>query len=158
MPKLDEYTEELSNVFDSIRGTRLDPELLKASRQVELDFMSRLGVYRKRSRTWATDRGILVIPTKWVDVSKGDAKQPEYRSRLYGELKRWDPMMSGTFASMEPFECAMFLFSKALMWKPGANGPLARNIMLLNASRAQCQADATSEICNRVTARRASSR
>ena len=50
---------------------------LKVARQVELDFMSRLGVYRKRPRTWATDRGIPVIPTKWVDVNKGDAKQPE---------------------------------------------------------------------------------
>ena len=89
--ELDEYTEELLDVFDSISGTRLDPELLKVSRQVELDFMSQLGVYRKRPRTWATDRCFPVISTKWVDVNKGDAKQPEYRSRLCGkELKRWD--------------------------------------------------------------------
>ena len=79
--ELVEYTEELLDVFDSIRGIRLDPKLLKVSRHVELDFMSRLGVYRKRPRTWATDRGIPVVPTKWVDVNKGDAKQPEYRSR-----------------------------------------------------------------------------
>ena len=45
--ELDEYSEELFDVFDSISGTRLDPKLLKVSRQVELDFMSRLGVYRK---------------------------------------------------------------------------------------------------------------
>ena len=35
--ELDEYTEELLDVFDSISGTRLDPELLTVSRQVELD-------------------------------------------------------------------------------------------------------------------------
>ena len=109
--ELDEYTEELFNVFDSISGTRLDPELLKASRQVELDFMSRLGVYRKRPRTWATDRSIPVIPTKWVDVNKGNAEQPEYRSRLCGgELKRWGLKKPGTFASMGPLECLTFLF------------------------------------------------
>ena len=35
--ELEEYTEELFNVFDSVSGTRIGPELLKASRQVELD-------------------------------------------------------------------------------------------------------------------------
>ena len=145
--ELDEYTEELLDVFDSISGMRLDPELLKVSRQVELDFMNRLGVYRKRPRTWATDRGIPVIPTKWVDVNKVDAKQPEYRSRLCAEvLKRWDPTMPGSFASMGPLECVMFLFSKALMWKLGTSGPSARKIIFLDASRAHCQADATSEM------------
>ena len=34
----------------------------------------------------------LLSSTKLVDLNKGDAKQPEYRSRLCGkELKRWDP-------------------------------------------------------------------
>ena len=134
-------------MFDSISGIRLDPELLKVSRQVELDFTSRLGVYRRRPRTWAIDRGVPVLPKKWVDVNKGDVKQPDYRPGLCGEeLERWDPTMPGTFASMGPFECVMFLFSKALTWKPGASGPSARKILFLDASRAHCQADATSEM------------
>ena len=37
--ELDEYAEELQDVFDSISGVRLDPELLSASRKVEIDFM-----------------------------------------------------------------------------------------------------------------------
>ena len=61
--ELDEYAEELHNVFDSISGVRLDPELLSASR-VEIDFMNRLEVYRKRPRSWAKDKGIHVIPTR----------------------------------------------------------------------------------------------
>ena len=145
--ELDEYTEELLDVFGSISGTRLDPELLNVSRQVELDFVSQLGVSRKRPRTWATDRGFPVISTKWVDVNKGNAKQPECRSRLCRkELKRWAPTIPGTFASMGPLECVILLFSKALMWKPGASGPSARKITFLGASRAHCQADATSEM------------
>ena len=59
--ELDEYAEELQNVFDSISGVRLDPELL---RKVEIDFMNRLEVYRKRPRNWTKDKGIHVIPTK----------------------------------------------------------------------------------------------
>ena len=93
------------------------------------------------------DGCIPVIPTKWVDVNKGVAKRPEYRSLLCGkELKRWDPTVPGTFASMGPFECVMFLLSKALMWKLGASGASAGKILLMDASRAHCQAGATSEM------------
>ena len=70
---------------------------MSASRKVEIDFMNRLEVYRNRPRNWAKDKGIHVIPTKWVDVNRGDEKRPEYWSRLCGkELKRWDPTMPGT--------------------------------------------------------------
>ena len=85
MLELDEYADELQNVFDNISGVRLDPEQLQVSRQVEIDFTSRLNVYRERPRHWATHKSIPVIPTKWVDVNKGDAGQSEYRSRLGGE-------------------------------------------------------------------------
>ena len=65
--------------------------------------------------------------------------------------KRWDPTMPGTFASMGPFECVMFFLSKALMWKPGENGATIRKILFLDASRAHCQAEASSvmaiELC-----------
>ena len=40
--------------------------------EIEVDFMSRLNVYRKRPRRWATNKGTPVIPTKWVDVKKGE--------------------------------------------------------------------------------------
>ena len=59
-------------MFDNISGVCLDPELLSASRKVEIHITNRLEVYRKRPRNWAKDKGIHVIPTKWVDVNKGD--------------------------------------------------------------------------------------
>ena len=34
-----------------------------ASRKVEIDFMNRSEVYRKRPRNWAKDMGIHVMPT-----------------------------------------------------------------------------------------------
>ena len=45
-----------------------------------------------------------------------------------------------------PFECVMFILSKALMWKPGASCATARKILFLDASRVHCQAEATSEM------------
>ena len=40
----------------------------------------------------------------------------------------------------------MFILSKALMWKPGASCVTARKILFLDASRAHCQAEATSQM------------
>ena len=141
--ELDEHTEELQNVFDSIS---LDSELLSASRKFEIDFMNRLEVYRKRPRNWAKDKGIHVIPTKWIDVNKGDDKRPEYPSRLCGkELKRRDPTMLGTFVSMGPFECVMFLLSKALMWKTRGKWLDDSEDLVLGA---HCQAEATTEMAS----------
>ena len=109
--------------------------------------MNRLEVYRKRPRNWAKDKGIHVIPTKWVDVNKGDDKRPEYRSRLCGkELKRWDPTMPGTFASMGPFECVMFFSFQSVCVETRGKWCDTRKILFLDASRAQCQAEATSEM------------
>ena len=54
--------------------------------------------------------------------------------------------MPGTFASMGPFECIIYLFSRALMWKLGASSAPNVKIALLDASRAHCQADATTEM------------
>ena len=92
-------------------------ELLKVSRHVELDSMNRPDGYSKRPRPWATDRRFFAFPTTFVDVIKGDAKQPEHRSRLCGkELKRCVPTLPGTFASLGPLECVTFLLRKALIW------------------------------------------
>ena len=73
--------------------------------------------------------------------------RPEYQSRLCGEeLKRWDPTMPGTFASMGPFECVMFLLPKALMWKPGECVATSRKNMFLDKRGHISQAKATSEM------------
>ena len=55
--ELDECAEELQNVFDNISWVRLDPELLQVSRQVEINFMRRLNVYRKASEAQGDGHG-----------------------------------------------------------------------------------------------------
>ena len=133
-----------SQEVDVLEFDEYTEELLEVSRQVELDFRSRLGVHRKRPRTWATDSGILAIPTRWLDVSKEDAK---YQWRLCGkEIKRWELAVPRTFATMGPLECVTFLCSKVMTWKLGTSGPSARKIMFLDTRRAHCWADATNEM------------
>ena len=78
--ELDEDGEELHNVFDNISGVRLDPELLSTSRKVEIDFMNRLEVYRRRPRELGEGQGHSCHPN-------------EMGGRCGKELKRWDPTM-----------------------------------------------------------------
>ena len=78
---------EESNAMDSISVVEFDTRVLRESRQMEIDFVNQLDMNCKRSRPWALT--FPVIPTKWVDVNGGGAKQLEYCSRLCEkDLKR----------------------------------------------------------------------
>ena len=78
---------EESNSMDSISVVEFDTRVLRESRQMEIDFANQLDLNCKRSRQWAST--FPVIPTKWVDVNGGGAKQLEYCSRLCEkDLKR----------------------------------------------------------------------
>ena len=148
MLELDEYAEELQNVFDNISGVRLDPELPQVSRQVEIDFMSRSERVPQAFQTLGDGQ--------WHSCHPNEVGGREQREMLGNQSTDRDCAgknsnggtrpCPGTFASMGPFECVMFLLSQALVWKPGASGASARKIMFMDASRAHCQADATSEM------------
>ena len=126
--ELDEYAEKPQNVF----GVSIPSCWVRRGRSRSTSWVSWRCTASDR-RSWAMDKGTHVIPTKWVDVNRSDDKRPEYRSRLCGEeLKRWDPTMPGTCASMGPFECVMFLLPKALMWKPGKSVATSRKILFLD--------------------------
>ena len=95
-----------------------------------------------------TDKCIPVIPTKQVDVNKGDVRQPEYRSGLCGEeIQRWDPAMPETLASMGRLECVMGLTLGSAdvegwgKWCVGTEDHLHGCFQ-----GTHCQADATSEM------------
>ena len=83
-------------------------------------------------------RGTRLDP-KLLDVSTEDVKRSMYRRRLCWKDRQWDSTVLGMFASEVPFECSMFLCSKAITWRPGASGTSARKIMFLDASRVQRQ-------------------
>ena len=92
--------------------------MLKVSGQVELDFMS------------------------WLDVNDEHVKQPEHRSSsCRKEIKRWNSTVLE-----RSHEYVMFFVSKAMTWKSGVSGSLARKIMFSDVSRVQCWADATREM------------
>ena len=97
--------------YDNLSGEKLDPDLVKKARAEEMNEFAKYGVYEKvplsecRMKTGAEPIGV-----RWVDVNKGDAKAPEYRSRLVAqELKR--DKRQDLFAAMPPIEATRILFS-----------------------------------------------
>ena len=68
---------------DDITGLPLEESKVKAARELEMEFFRKKGVYEKMPRSQV--QGKKVIKVRWVDVNKGDDKNPDYRSRLVAE-------------------------------------------------------------------------
>ena len=79
-------------IFDAASGVRLDPRKVANARGEEIDEVRKHKVYVKVPRSQAVARRKRVIGTKWLDINKGDAVAPEYRSRLVAkELRAFAP-------------------------------------------------------------------
>ena len=61
------------------------------------------------------------IGVKWIDINKGDERDPEYRSRLVAKeiAYKKDELM---FAATPPLEAKKLLFSKAVTGTRNNNG------------------------------------
>ena len=71
--------------IDDVSGAYLDPELVKAGRDVEMGFFKNMRVYDRVPRAEQKQTGGKIIGTKWIDVNKGDSDNPRIRSRLVGK-------------------------------------------------------------------------
>ena len=64
-------------------GLPLDPERVRAARAEEWEYMEELEVMEEASLDEAlAETGHQPIPTRWVDLDKGDKDAPKVRSRL----------------------------------------------------------------------------
>ena len=74
---------EEEEVFDSKSGEILEQELVQMARKEELDFMEKFGVYEDATiEECFAETGRAPVGTKWVDVNKGTAENPNIRCRL----------------------------------------------------------------------------
>jgi len=141
----DEPDEVEAQYYDDISGALLDPKLVSEARRKEIEFVHQFGVYEKVPKEQAI--GKTKVSIKWVDVNKGDAGMPEYRSRLVGrELRRWDPFMSGTFAATPPTEALRFMLSNFMTRKVRAGKRKELVMTVLDVSRAHFHPPAEREV------------
>ena len=80
--------------------------------------------------------------TKWLDINKGDADQPEYRARLVGREFKLDKRLD-LFAATPPLEFLRYLISRCASSQ--LDGRCTR-IMVQNVKKAYFYADATRAI------------
>ena len=102
---------------DQRTGEPLDPALARAARLEEVSYMKKIGLYDEVpiQECWdMTGKG--PTSTRWVDVNKGTAEDPDVRCRLVardfkpkGEKDRED-----LFAAMPPLETKKVVFQKAV--------------------------------------------
>ena len=91
------------NFYDDIIGHVMDQKRAVAARKLEMDFFKQMMVYTKVPRKEAQDGGHKVIITRWLDVNKGDAENPDYRARLVGRELNTEARLD-LFAATPPLE------------------------------------------------------
>ena len=141
----DEPNDVETEYYDEVSGALLDPRMVREARSKEIEFVRQFGVYEKVPAEQTV--GKTKVSIKWVDVNKGDASKPEYRSRLVGrELRRLDPFMSGTFAATPPTESLRFMLSNFMTRRTRKGRRQELTLGVLDVSRAHFHPPAEREV------------
>ena len=98
--------------WDDVSVKQLDAVMVAAARRTEMEYFEKLGVYERVPREHQTKTGGKVITTRWLDVNKGDAQSPEYRSRLVGQEYR-KGADDALYAATPPLEALRAVLSYA---------------------------------------------
>ena len=72
--------------YDDVSGDLLPPELVRAARDLEVEYLKRMNVYEvvPRSQVRESGKGKL-IKGRRLDINKGDSAKPNIRSRYVGK-------------------------------------------------------------------------
>ena len=142
-PPQEEAGASWSAAWDDVSGEELDPEEVRKARALEMQYVEQRGVWRKVPRTLATRNGWKIIPTRWIDVNKGDRLQPNYRSRLVAKEYN-NGAEEGLFAATPPLEALRLLLSDAATTEKGQGEKV---VMLNDVARAFFEAPMKRQVC-----------
>ena len=118
--------------YDDVTGAPLEVEKVKEARKVEMEFFRNREVYKKVHKDVCEAAGMKPIPTRWVDVNKGDNDRPDYRSRLVAKEYRSDSRPE-LYAATPPLEALRAILSQAATLRRGGE---PRCIMVNDIKRA----------------------
>ena len=79
----------------------MNPEMVKQARAKEMEYVRGKGVWSVIPRAQARANGRKVIPTRWIDINKGDGANPNYRSRFVAKEFNTESQ-EGLFAATPP--------------------------------------------------------
>jgi len=110
----EEYKEELQRRWDDVSGKELDSSKVKVAREEEMQEFRKHKVYTKVPLVQCWNRtGKKPIGVRWIDINKGDDKQPKYRSRLVAKEIKIDNR-DDLFAATPPLEAKKLLLTLAM--------------------------------------------
>ena len=132
----------IEKASDDVTNQRLEPQLVKDARKLEMEYFERLGVYEKVERAHQQKTGGQIIGTRWVDVNKGDSEDPNYRSRLVGREFNTG-VNNALYAATPPLEALRLVVSYAATDVPGGK---RRQVMVNDVRRAYFYAKATRDV------------
>jgi hypothetical protein len=96
--------------IDDVRGGILDAEKVRAARREEVSWCRKMGVWVRVLRSEMLAEGGRAVSLRWIDTDKGDARRPNYRSRLVVReikkaMRKSDvPSAAELFSGMPPLE------------------------------------------------------
>ena len=78
--------------FDDVTGQSLNQKMAREARKLVMQLFRNMKVYDKVPRRMAAQDGCKVITPMWLDINKGDQRNPNYGTRLVGrEIKTDSP-------------------------------------------------------------------
>lgn len=109
--------------WDDMTGLKLDPTLVRRAREEEMEEVRKHGIYTKVSNDVCVQRtGRRPIAVRWVDINKGDADHPDYRSRLVAKEINRKKKKDNIFAATPPLEALKMLLAFAVTEGVGFKG------------------------------------
>lgn len=99
----EEVGEPLWEADDDVNGGTLDPTDVLRARVIEMQYIRKRGVYKIATRTAALRVTGRIINTMLIDTSKGDAANPNFRSRFVAKEYR-GPGHTAIFVGTPPLE------------------------------------------------------
>ena len=131
-------SDEARCFWGDISGKPLPPNLVRSSRQEEIDFMESWTVWHTVlvSQCWETT-GKAPLDGRWVDTNKGDDEHPDVRCRWVAKdfaLTKTDEF----FAAMPPIEALRILLSFTASGRQNGRG--GRKVMVMDAKKAHLHA------------------
>ena len=130
--------------WDDLTGMHLDAGAVQEARRKEMDYINKMGVWKNIPREEAIRNNWKIIDTRWIDINKGDDKNPIHRSRLVGKEFN-DGEMDGLFAGTPPLEALRFLVHRAAT--VNNKNPGESVLMICDVSRAFFEAKAQRNVC-----------
>ena len=143
-PEEEEAGNCWQTAWDDVSGKELDPAEVAKARSMEMDYVAKKGVWKVIPRDVARSNGWKTIPTRWIDINKGDSAKPNYRSRLVAKEFN-NGAQEGLFAATPPLEAVRLLLSQAATMRLQSR---ERQVVMINdIARAFFEAPVTRTVC-----------